>query len=109
MFWNSFSCGCFIDEAGDAVGRYDTVMQKTATKGRHWGHNVHFISQRGVQLNRTVRDQCEHLFLFTTAMQDAKTHAVEWNQPELHDASKLQKGEFFHVTRFGQLERGRVF
>src|SRR6516165_7136640 len=34
VFWESRRCAIFIDEAGDAVGKYNTVMQRTATRGR---------------------------------------------------------------------------
>lgn len=108
-FWASKRCACFIDEAGDAVGRYNVVMQKTATRGRHWGHSVHYISQRGVQIAPTVRDQCSHLFLLTTSMQDSKVHANEWNAPILAQAHMLKKGQFFHCTRFGEIKRGALF
>lgn len=108
-FWASKRCACFIDEAGDAVGRYNVVMQKTATRGRHWGHSVHYISQRGVQIAPTVRDQCSHMFLLTTSLQDAKIHANEWNAPILISANSLRKGQFYHCTRFGAVERGSLF
>lgn len=109
VFWASESCAAFIDEAGDAVGRYDLVMQKTATKGRHWGHNVHYVCQRGTQLAQTVRDQCSHLFLFCTSLKDCKIHADEWNRPELIQAAQFKAGEYFHVTRFGVVQRGNIF
>jgi hypothetical protein len=109
VFWGSRRCACFIDEAGDAVGRFNTVMQRTATRGRHWGHSVHYISQRGVQLSPTVRDQCGHLFLLTTSVADGKVHANEWNQPTLLTCNTLLRGNYFHCTRFGQLERGSLF
>lgn len=109
VLWASRRCAAFIDEAGDMVGRYDALMQKTATRGRHWGHAMHYISQRGVQLSVTVRDQCSHLFLFTTAKKDAEIHANEWNEDALRDAHKLKQGDFFHATRFGTLERSNVF
>jgi len=109
VFWESRQCAVFIDEAGEAVGRYDEVMNKSATRGRHWGHNCHYITQRGVQLSPTVRDQCGHLFLFTTALNDAKTHANEWCQPELINARQLTQGQYYHCTRYGQLETNRVF
>jgi hypothetical protein len=109
VFWSSKRCACFIDEAGDAVGRYNTVMQRTATRGRHWGHSVHYISQRGVQIAPTVRDQCGHIFLLTTSVQDGKVHANEWNQPDLLACNSLAKGNYFHCTRFGKLERGSLF
>lgn len=109
VFWSARQAMVFIDEAGDAVGKYDVAMQQTATKGRHWGHSVHFMSQRGAQLSPTVRDQCGHLFLFTTSLRDSKIHSDEWNKPELLEASQLKQGEFFHVTRYGVLERGSLF
>jgi hypothetical protein len=109
VFWSSRRCACFIDEAGDAVGRYNTVMQRTATRGRHWGHSVHYISQRGVQIAPTVRDQCGHIFLLTTSVADGKVHANEWNQPDLLKCNTLGKGNYFHCTRFGKLERGSLF
>jgi hypothetical protein len=99
----------FIDESGDAVGRYDTAMIQTATRGPHWGHSNHYITQRGTMLARTVRDQCSHLFLFATALDDCKTHAREWNNPEILNASKFKQGEYFHTTRFGILTRHALF
>jgi hypothetical protein len=109
VFWASRRCAAFVDEAGDAVGRYDVVMQKTATRGRHWGHSVHFLTQRGVQISVTVRDQCTRLFLFRTGPRDAKTHAEEWAQPELLNSVHLRKGNYYYVTRFGELQRGSLF
>jgi hypothetical protein len=109
VFWASKRCACFIDEAGDAVGRYNTVMQRTATRGRHWGHAVHFISQRSIQLAPTVRDQCGHIFLLTSSVKDGKVHADEWNQPKLATCNQLKKGNYFHCTRFGELQMGSLF
>jgi hypothetical protein len=109
VFWASQSCAVFIDEAGQSVGRYNEVMQRTATRGRHWGHAVHFVTQRGVQLPVTVRDQCGHLFLFTTARKDSKIHADEWNRDELEDGYLLAQGNYYHVTRFGTCDRGSLF
>src|SRR5271154_7447046 len=43
-FWASQKCAVFIDEAGQSIGRYNEVMQRTATRGRHWGHAVHFVT-----------------------------------------------------------------
>ena len=50
-FWRSKNCAVFIDESAEAIGRYNQVMIQTATKGRHWGHNCHYITQRGQDLN----------------------------------------------------------
>lgn len=109
VFWQSKRCMVFIDEAGESVGRFDDLMVRTATKGRHWGHSCHYLSQRGAQLSRTVRDQCSHLFLFTTALDDCKIHSNEWNKQEMREASALPQGHYFHATRFGTLERGQLW
>lgn len=109
VFWANRSCYAFIDESGDAVGRYDDLMQQTATKGRHWGHSCFYLSQRGAQLNATVRAQCRHLFLFTSAVDDCKILAREFNSPELLTATALAQGHYMHKARFGQIERGKVF
>jgi hypothetical protein len=106
---NTLRCAVFIDEAGENVGNYDYTMIKTATRGRHWGHSNHYCSQRGTQIARTVRDQCSNLFLFATALEDCKIHAREWNNEKLLSGAKLQQGEFFHTTRFGEITRGNSY
>jgi hypothetical protein len=107
--WNSRSCAVFIDEAGDVAGQHDKEVQKTATRGRHWGHRMHYISQRGTMINRTIRDQCSNLFLFATALEDVKIHAAEWNKPQLREAANFNQGDYFSVSRFGQLKQDNIF
>lgn len=108
-FWASRSCAVFVDEAGDSAGQHDKDMQKTATRGRHWGHRCHYISQRGTMINRTIRDQCSHIFLFGTALEDCKTHALEWNAPKLLQAANFRQGEYFHKSRFGDITQSNIF
>ena len=102
-------CAVFIDESGESVGQYDTQMHWLATRGRHYGHNCHFLSQRGQQIAKTVRDQCGRLYLFCCSFTDGKILADEWNKPELRDASELPQGEFFIVQRFGGTEIASAF
>lgn len=109
FFWGARSCAVFIDEAADSVGRYDLAMQKTATRGRHWGHRVHYLSQRGTSINRTVRDQCSRLFLFASSLSDCKIHANEWNKPELLTAPTLPSGSYMACSKFGAVTHGKIF
>lgn len=109
VFKASRSCFVFIDEAGMSVGRFDREMEMTATMGRHLGHSCFFISQRAKQINPTVRDQCGYLALFTSSLDDSKIHANEWNHPELVNASKLKKGEYFYCDRFNPVKHLRIF
>ena len=108
-FWNSESCDVFIDESGDAIGHYDKPMIQCATKGRHWGHNVHFITQRPMQISPTVRSQCRNLFLFNMALEDCKALAREWNKPELEKASQLPQGQCYMASRFGEIKLLNAF
>lgn len=109
MVWASEKCDVVVDEAGEAIGRYDVIMEKIATQSRHWGHNAYFLTQRGAQISATVRAQCRHLFLFTSAKDDCKILANEYNRPELLEANTLPQGHFIHVTRFGHCSRGKLW
>lgn len=108
-FWSNQSCMCFIDESAQMVGRYDLLMQETATRGRHFGHSCIFICQRGAQISATVRAQCRHVYLFASAKDDCKILANEFNQPELLNANTLPQGHFYSVSRFGGIQKGQVF
>jgi energy-coupling factor transporter ATP-binding protein EcfA2 len=104
VFWSNQSCYCFIDESAQMVGRYDVLMQETATRGRHHGHSVFFVSQRGAQISATVRAQCRHLYLFCSAKDDCKILANEFNQQTLLNANSLKQFHFYHASRFGGCE-----
>lgn len=103
------SCALFIDESGEQIGQYEREMFWLATRGRHYGHNSHFITQRATQLSPTVRDQCSYLFLFNCSIDDSTQLAKEFNRPELKAANTLAKGEYFQCPRWGQIVRSRVF
>ena len=102
-------CMLFVDEAGEMIGRYAKEMFFLATRARHLGHISHFITQRPKQINPTVRDNCEKLFLFNVSADSAKELANEFNRPELRGANTLKRGEYFYCPRFGGLKKARVF
>lgn len=114
VVWASENLALFVDEAGDAIGKYSDVMNQLATRGRHWGHNCCFMVQRMQQISTTVRDQCRYAFIFRVSVDDAKILANEFGVPELKQANTLEQGEYFQVQRFpvpGQPRfiRSRVF
>lgn len=109
VVYRSQSCALFIDESGTAIGRYAGPMQVLATQSRHFGHRAYFITQRASQLDRTVRDQCETLFLFRVGKMDGDTMAEEFGYPELKQANILGKGECFRLGRFNRPEKISVF
>ena len=113
-FFNTYSqsdfCAVFIDESGDLCNTHPNFMIRTATRGRHRGHRNHYVAQRGVLIKRTIRDQCNMLFLFNTALEDSKTHSNEWNDLEIKNSAPfLKKGEFFYKERLGELKRSNIF
>ena len=101
----SQSCALFLDESGDTVGRYNDEMFWLATKARHFGHRSHFVSQRAMQLNKTVRDQCRYAFVFCVSRDDAKMLSNEYGHEELVNANTLGQFECYFAQRFGGCER----
>lgn len=94
------SCAVFVDESGEEIGRYNKEMFWLATRGRHYGHNAHFITQRVVDLNKTVRAQCRYLYIFNSNVDDCMALSKDFNRPEILQATELKKGEYFKVARF---------
>ena len=105
----SRKCALFIDESGAAIGRYAGPMAVVATQSRHFGHKAHFITQRAVQLDRTIRDQCTDLFIFRVGHTDAKTLSEEFAYPEIKNANQLNAGECYKIGRFSAPVKLNVF
>lgn len=95
--WSNRGCAVFVDEAGSAIGKYNSVMDELATRGRHWGHKCYFITQRVKQLSSTLRAQCSELIIFKQSLIDTKDLAAEFVEPMINQAEFLEKGEFIYV------------
>lgn len=109
IVFKSERCAIFIDESGEAIGRYAGEMKKLATRSRHYGHNAHFLSQRAVDIDKTIRDQCNRLFVFRVSKKDAETLADEYGYEELLQCHQLQQGEFIRCGRFQPPVRVKLF
>lgn len=107
--FNSRECALFVDEAGEAIGRYAGPMGKIATRSRHYGHNAHFIAQRAAMLDKTIRDQCEYLICFRVSKKDAETLFDEFGYEELLTCHTLNKGEFIKCGRFQKPQKIKLF
>lgn len=95
--WGNRNCNIFIDESGSSVGKFNTLMDELATRGRHWGHKVYFICQRSKMISTTVRSQCSELAIFKNSRNDTQDLADEFVEPMILEADKLAKGEFIYV------------
>lgn len=103
IFWRSKQCMGFFDEGEESVGRYDKAMNRTATRGRHWGHTCHYLAQGATQIAPVVRRQCTKLFAFCQSVDEGEVLAREWNRPELLEVSKLTQGQYIYAVKMGKI------
>lgn len=101
VVWNNQGCIVVVDEAGEMIGKYSDVMNRLATRGRHFGHKCFFITQRAKQISTTIRAQCSEVAIFKQSLDDTKDLANEFVEPMINQANTLEKGEFIYV-RDGQ-------
>lgn len=103
------SCAIFIDESGQSIDKYNRDNSyQLATRGRHAGHNVHFIAQKLTQIAPTVRDQCSFLFMFAISIDARKELANDWNKPEIL-YMELNRGDYIKIARFGEIKKSNIF
>jgi len=101
-------CYIFIDESGE-VGKLASEFYWLATRSRHYGHSVFFITQRSNQMKPIIRSQCRQLFLFCSAKNDCKILYEDFNYKELLEGNNLAQGTFFHAQRFGTCKKIKLF
>lgn len=105
----SEKCALFVDESGDAIGKYAREMSTVTTKSRHFGHRAHLLCQRAVQIDRTVRGQCTEIYLFAVDTEDAKTMALEYRSKTYLQAAEFPAGMCVHGGKFMQPQIIKVF
>ena len=98
----NYSAVVVVDESGEKIGRYGGEMSWLATRGRHYGHQCLFITQRATQLDKNVRTQCANLFIFRQAASDAKVLDAEWADGSgvILSAAQLNQGEYIACIGF---------
>lgn len=100
-FWTTRNCTVFIDEASTVCTHHAQDWIETATRGRHQGHRVTYITQRIHQLSPNVRNNCGRLFLFCSSLKDGQIHSQDWVESDLENCVNLKVGEFYTVYRMG--------
>ena len=98
----------FVDEAGE-VGKLDKEFYWLATRSRHLGHSVFFITQRAKQLAPIVRNQCKNLFLFCSSYMDCKSLYEDFNFTEILEGNNLPQGTFLSCRRFQECQKIKLF
>lgn len=97
-FWKSAGAAVFIDEAAKYCSLHAREFHETAQRGRHQGHNVHYITQRAKSLAPDVRTNVQRLYVFGCTPEDAKILYQDWAKPELLEAANLKQGEFIECN-----------
>jgi hypothetical protein len=99
----------FVDESGAIFNEGNSLDNAwLATRSRHFGHSVHFLAQRAIQIPKTMRDQTSRLYLFTSSASDGKLHSEEWNQPELAKCNTLPRMHFYIADRFSAVRKAKI-
>lgn len=106
--WASRGCAVFIDEASENAGQHDTEYFKLATKGRHWGHKVHFLIQRFGSLNTNIRSNLSEIICFNISSKDGKLANEYFEYPEIVNAYKLKKGHYVWAQSMGGAKTGKM-
>lgn len=105
---HSRDCAIFLDEARTIFSKWEERFLWLATESRHWGHIVHFISQRAIHIPPTVRDQCDAAFIFKQSFKDAKTLLDDYDSDELLNARTLPPFHFYKVGTFSAAVKMRL-
>jgi hypothetical protein len=106
---SSRGCVIFVDEAGQCIGMNPSKEIEWLTTGsRHRGHVVRICGQRGIMVNKTMRDQLKELYLFNVNYEDAEEWAKIFNDPGLKAAADLPQFVFFHKRRFEPLRKSKL-
>lgn len=108
IYLNNSSMALFIDEAG-LQGKYNDIMITTACSGRHRGHNMHYIAQSLTMLHPHLRGNCRYLAIFQIKKGDCKVLHDEYPYDSIREAWKLPQGHYYWLSRFGGVQKRRIF
>ncbi len=103
VFWGAMDVVAFVEEGGEAAGRYKEGVKFTATRGSHQigelgaGSSIFFIAHSYTDLNKTLRGQLSEFYVFACSRESAIGLDDEFDEPLLRGATKLAVGEFYHV------------
>jgi DNA helicase HerA-like ATPase len=98
----------FIDEAGDHFRVQDAENHWLLRRGRHYGYEVHLISQRPKMMAPNVRNQCSKAYLFRLSTDDVREICGDMGRDA--PTSELDKGDFIGVCSYSpEIVKGNVF
>lgn len=87
---------CITDEADTVFSQSDRDRFWIAVRGRHYGIENIFCTQRPTMIAPTVRTQCAELFCFRVSASDAAMLSQDFADERLREAVNLDQGEFLY-------------
>lgn len=89
----------FVDEAGEALTVGNKQNHRVFTRWRHKAILPIAAAQRYKMIAPNVRVNATDIYLFETAAPDCEELAIDFNCPELLQASSFSAGDFLHYTK----------
>jgi hypothetical protein len=103
------SANIFIDEAHHVFAHADKSNLWMLTQGRHYGMQLHLITQRPTKVHPDARTNCGRCYMFRLAYDDARSIGLDYGFSDIHKLT-LDKGDFL-ILNSGTAKylRGNVF
>lgn len=99
----------FIDEAHHIFSHSDKSHLWLLTQGRHYGLELHLMTQRPTKVHPDARTNCGRCFMFRLAYDDARSIGLDYGFNDLHKLN-LDKGDFLVLNSgTASYSRGNVF
>ncbi len=99
----------FIDEAHHIFNHADKSHLWLLTQGRHYGMELHLITQRPTKVHPDARTNCGRCFMFRLAHDDSRAIGLDYGFSDIHKIS-LDKGDFLLLNSgSSEFSRGNVF
>ncbi len=99
----------FIDEAHHIFAHADKSHLWLLTQGRHYGLQLHLLTQRPTKVHPDARTNCGRCFMFRLAYDDARAIGLDYGFSDIHKIN-LDKGDFLLLNSgTAQFSRGNVF
>jgi len=89
----------FCDEASNYLYSRSSPLNWLAVGSAGYGFKAFFIVQRINQLSTVIRDQCDYLYLFLSAIGSCEVAAAEWGKKELLQAATIQRGSYLRAQK----------
>lgn len=102
----------FVDEADTILSISDKANHWLLTRGRHMNITSIVITQRPKLVAPTVRTQCNELYCFKVARDDAKCVSEDFAHEDLMQAPDLIQGEYLRCywkDKNKTVDKGRIF